>query len=757
MSNTNANQFTPFHSSVNRIPSSRVETAKQSKRSDSEYLSDHSPQELSEIRQDTLSGSISVELTVETPLIIGEQRPQEDQKRNSEDKPRVKTISPITVNNEVYVPPTSIKGMISSAYEAVTNSRFRLFGKYDKPLTYRFDPATAARLTPVRIGKTSGGKVLIQLLDGSSSRNKQIFRGEPPVPVVMSASLYDDSTEGITFSENTNHQQSHFPSPGGSGTPFSRFIAATSPKTGEPFPKVYFDAVLVNNGLYAYWIITKLYRTSDSLNPTHTFHIDFTTLGLTKITEEFNLTGYLYTTTQSQDRKDRKKTFANKKSERVFFTLRETPNQIEVPEEKADILFSRYKNTVQSYIENYEKREERKRRRLNRASNGDADLVPNRFVTDKSWSIEDEGALAYAFLTEDQQEVTDLVPINLGRMSYIDSPESIAFTNKLAPPTTAEEASAADRLFGFTTRKSDSTAESAPSYSVRGRLSFSVINTSRCSRYDGDPLPLTPLLSPNPSSARRFLTRQNGNNIQSADDQMDCFPRSTYFKNGDQSLGRAAYPTHRSTLKLPASERVLPPYESGEDAFTVINSYIKPGSKMTFRIQFEMLSPTELGILLWLLNPHNLVPRKEKDGDRVGYMRLGMGKSLGLGTVKVEAIECSLINGQELAVGYQELKHVLGTDSVVDLDSYPVPANFEDHRWVQAFQRAAFGYSDGVEVRYMTRKENQRNNATDHNSGLPKHGCAIEPRQLFPSNEQDQSPLPIHVTTSPKTQCNPRH
>lgn len=97
MSNTNANQFTPFHSSVNRIPSSRVETAKQSKRDDSEYLSDHSPQELSEIRQDTLSGSISVELTVETPLIIGEQRPQEDQKRNSEDKPRVKTISPITV------------------------------------------------------------------------------------------------------------------------------------------------------------------------------------------------------------------------------------------------------------------------------------------------------------------------------------------------------------------------------------------------------------------------------------------------------------------------------------------------------------------------------------------------------------------------------------------------------------------------------------------------------------------------------------
>lgn len=759
MSETNTSDFTDFHSSVNRIPAIRDGAAHRPESDESDYLRDYAPQTLSEIRRDTLSGSISVQLTVETPLLLGEQKPKSNQAQKSADERCKKIITPIVVNDEVHIPPTSIKGMISNAYEAVTNSRFRLFGQHDKTLTYRIDPATSTKLVPVRIQRTSENNTLIQLLDGSLSTNIAFPKGVPEVPIVMAASLYDDSTEGITFNETKRKATS--PMPGqGSGTPFSRFILATSPKEGKPFPEVYFDAVLVSNGLYAYWIVSKLYKTKDENSPSYTFDIDYTMLGVTKITEELNLTGYLYATTKANDRKEHRRTFTKKKSERVFFTLNHEPATIEVSADNAQRIFARYNNTIQSYIENHQEREQARKRRNNRNKTNEEELVPNRFITDTSWSIEDDGALAYAILSEDQQEIRDLIPITVGRASYIDSPEAIALANNLMPPQSATEASAADRLFGFTTFKREAHQHNfdvVSSFSIQGRLSFSKIDTSECRRYDGAPIALTPLLAPKPSSARRFLTQRDGTNVQPNNDNETHLARSSYFRVENQSLGRAAYPTHRRALKSTASGGTLRPYSNPEDAFTEVNSYILPGSKMTFNIRFEMLTSVELGILLWLLNPKNLVPQSERDEGKVGYLRLGMGKPLGLGTVKVEAIKCSLLNGQELAVGYQELKHVLGTESVVALDSYPVPANFEDHRWVQAFQRAAFGYSDGVEVRYMTRKENQRNNATDHNSGLPAHGCAIEPRQLFPSDEQDQSPLPIHVTTSSKTQCSPRH
>ena len=80
--------------------------------------------------------------------------------------------------------------------------------------------------------------------------------------------------------------------------------------------------------------------------------------------------------------------------------------------------------------------------------------IPNRFITDKSWSIADHGSLAYAILSDDQSEIIDLVPIPIGRASYADTPTALAKTNMLTPPASDTDASTADRLFGFTTTPS---------------------------------------------------------------------------------------------------------------------------------------------------------------------------------------------------------------------------------------------------------------------------------------------------------------
>ena len=98
--------------------------------------------------------------------------------------------------------------------------------------------------------------------------------------------------------------------------------------------------------------------------------------------------------------------------------------------------------------------------------------------------------------------------------------------------------------------------------------------------------------------------------------------------------------------------------------------------------------------------------------------------------------------GAGLAADYASLGGCLGTsESAYRLDSFTTsfdPARFP---WVMAFQRAAFGYSDGVDVRYMTLAENKANNQTDHTTGLPKAGCGAAPAPLA----SPRSPQPLQI------------
>ena len=76
------------------------------------------------------SGKISVKLTTKTPLLIPDAS-QMDQSGEHKIYPLRK------IDGKPYLPPTSIKGMLRAAYEAVTNSRLSVFEKHDQKLMYR--------------------------------------------------------------------------------------------------------------------------------------------------------------------------------------------------------------------------------------------------------------------------------------------------------------------------------------------------------------------------------------------------------------------------------------------------------------------------------------------------------------------------------------------------------------------------------------------------------------------------------------------
>jgi len=95
---------------------------------------------------DRWSGRITVSMTTLTPLLIPE-KTGEEQIGGSGARHTIHGIRR-GPDGKPLIPPTSVKGMLRSAYEALTNSRFGVFEDHDKRLGMRPDPGEALRMVP---------------------------------------------------------------------------------------------------------------------------------------------------------------------------------------------------------------------------------------------------------------------------------------------------------------------------------------------------------------------------------------------------------------------------------------------------------------------------------------------------------------------------------------------------------------------------------------------------------------------------------
>ena len=80
------------------------------------------------------------------------------------------------------------------------------------------------------------------------------------------------------------------------------------------------------------------------------------------------------------------------------------------------------------------------------------------------------------------------------------------------------------------------------------------------------------------------------------------------------------------------------------------------------------------------------------------------------------------------------------------LDKYQL----DEEIWIQAMQRAAYGYDDGVEVRYMSLDENKANNQTNSKTGEPQEGRGLSPTDLCGSSPSIKTyrPSPMRISTN---------
>ena len=306
------------------------------------------------------------------------------------------------------------------------------------------------------------------------------------------------------------------------------------------------------------------------------------------------------------------------------------------------------------------------------------------------------------------------------------------------PASSLDVASPGDSMWGFVPQTKDNGETPAGGLSGRILLEPAYFRGSNSSSPKGDrqllkvhhPAYFITLASPKPRTGVPYLRDSEGHNLERRSpgaDRKNPIPRERAFLTG-QTLIRKVYPTHRELI----DEKVTLPESTADTAMaSKISSWIEPEAVFLGRIHFTNLSERELAILLWLLKPNMLSGGVKNINE--GYHHLGFGKPLGMGTVKVNAISCCLVSGSILAQQYISLNGVVGHFGEIALENGQtkkiksikiqghinehLPTKFTDSLPVKCFCRQACGWKDGRPVYYPT--EQSKSAASSSTSDNP--------------------------------------
>lgn len=739
-SNNQKPKYTSFHSSVNCIPIPRTSiqrpvenSAKGGAQSGTVYpnlpenitafLSDKLPTPLDHLGIDTYSGSLRLTIEVMTALIFGNQK-------KSKGKPTEISIPIDPTTGNPFISPTMIKGMISNAYERLTASRFRVFGDHNTTLTYRADPAAALGLVPVRLDDN---------YDLGTHRGKLLYGPEHALYAkLLTHEIDDEENKKPLLVLKGSHVWDIL-------------------KHGE---LIDFMAKKIEDA----YIVTQIKARADNVYS----RLNVPDWVTESDSDETEHTGWFYSTTPDHLLKAGKSIFDSKLSERIFFNpLSNTEIEID------PVVTETYDRIVRSY--SYDSTDPTSR----------TPTKPNRFVIDRAGNkdidpINHSGLLAYARLQG--KKVVELMPTQVGRRNYSRSPRSLAQAQGVLPASNMIEASPADHLFGFTPQDPQ-TPTNQPSKqlsALRGRITISAVDTSNTTRHDKT-LNLRPLLTPKMSSARRFLTDASSQTISGR-------PRPDYYSEGDQlgaasygfrrgdagikkkGDGRLDYATLASYEKEQSEENPRRQTKTNQEIYSTAISWIPRSSTFHCTIHFEGLQKEELWTLLWILDSKLLgqyaqesqhqpeSDQGESSAPMEGYLRMGMGKPLGLGVVRTSFSALSYVKTADddafaLVDDYEDLEGCLGApDPEKDTlneewrnEFFAEAEGFyrllSSTPWCKAFLRSCLGYPGKTDVRYMTLSENKQNNKT-YSDGRVKSGRGHAPRPLAADNWDEALKIP---------------
>lgn len=640
-----------FHHAYNGIPTLR---------SNESFFRDGEPAPLDHLAPGTYSGTLKLTIETKTPLITAW--------RDTNGRLVVPSATGnpdgATTARDAMIPATSLKGVLSSAYEAITRSRFRVFGDHTKLPQFRYTPDH----------KPKRQAAFLRFEEGTTQWSLHIQDY---------AILPDSIKSGVIFTTNTNEviggytREPVFDNKG---------KQKYTPK-GQPIYK----QVERHHESEEISAVNKLLEEVRK-NTTHLTKIDSfdafeqkfwhqDKMVVSKVAEipickpkhpestgpikQIQRTGWIVRL-NIPDREgklpDDKRLIDTKYNEYIFYAKRGNGGvQIKLNSEEV----SRFTDIVLAAARFQHQKEQNNDSRTSGQHslitrilsqitkrygkrNLEEHLTQERIYQALIEEATTEPGIP-VFTTNHRHKGREIVYSYLGRSISLssDSPSEIADRTDVRPAHSFEEATAADRLWGFVTQ---STSEDS-SPALKGRIYLKDAHLCTDSLKGADEGGWIPpiLASPKPSTAQPYLRSRSGDGIFELE-RSKCFTTQ-------HSLIRKTYPTHRFLTSKGASQPSVLNKKNREltDSEVLIGSYIMPEATLVSVLRFEGLTAQELSTILWLLTPSNLVPELERGPGKKGYFHLGLGKPLGLGTASISAEILSIHDSLSLAEGYKHL------------------------------------------------------------------------------------------------------
>lgn len=552
-------------------------------------LGDHPPKGHQAYFPGTWSGKIEVRLTAVTPLLVPEAASADV------DRAGHRILEPAVDQNGLpIIPPTSLKGMLRAAYEAVTNSRMGVFTGHDERLAFRSQVRDSSDFVPFRV--SNDGQYL-EFYRGSTpngrSGNDPMYAAWIPRYKRLSGILQ----EGAQLAEHGQHAWAE--------------LELWRHQRG-----------------FTFWRVIAL-RDSQDPSPSQ-FHRPSQPgdrAGPVSGTSHRWVEGYVVVTEQN---------IRNKHDERFFF-CQNPPARIPIQSDHCQL----WSELVENYQETH-------RQEIQRGQTGPSSMSGtawSRHITGGPAETKlQKGTFGYAKL-DSANRVVALYPVMISRQLFPNSPAALLHPS-LKPAQKLARLSPAERVFGWVSQDGKG--------SWRGALR---LGTVQCQSQLPDaienfssPVALAILGAPKPEQVQFYLARdQNGTPLS--------HKKAQGYQNGQALRGRKVYPhqplTEEKSYWDPQATSDL---QNGATQFyreylrvgstkdsqnRSIKGWIKPSAQFEFSVEVENLSSCELGALLWLLNLEGPL-----------YHRFGGGKPLGFGSVKLEVIGLELADGEAIRDDY---------------------------------------------------------------------------------------------------------
>jgi CRISPR-associated protein (TIGR03986 family) len=652
-----------FYNPYNFIPAPR-------RKQNDPHLGDRAPLGHHRYFDEHYTGWLQVTLTTATPLLLPDAAQVEERPGNHKTFPVRKGCDRLPI-----LAATSVKGALSSAYEAITNSRLRVFQGHEQRLARRMKAEDGLSLVPARIDGDH-----IQLLMGDTPGFPRLNKGkgvwEIPQRRMYAAWLSMYGQHGRDWMGLAVHRR-------------KVWAYVTRWKHSQPY--------------FEFWNVEELVD-GDCPKPEHPPDEQKRRRRRHKAVPDGHpeghwVQGYVCLTNQNISRKH---------DERVFFIEEKNPffdrHRLPLPmSNNVNSLAVQWMQLIQSYQSAHS--EAAVWHRTNEEHGVRSIVPPEAYIGDEpgqtAWSrqiyldgkprrdatreaqedasVLKDGDLCYARVAETGRgiEVVAIYPVMISRELFEKAPCQL-LDKSLRRASLIDELSPADRVFGCVApppdqrqRSSGQQAQGEPQQvAYKGQLRINRVRYAPSEghepieEFEGDGVPLAILSAPKPSQASFYVADSQGRPISRKNDG---------YRKNQQLRPRKVYPHHRAVANDEAywGKSTAQQDQTQSDEFArrhagshqeyrrvagrtddqnrSMREWVRIGSNFTCKIHLTNLTQVELGALLWLLSLD-----QQYEGEQ-HFLRLCGGKPLGFGSVKVQIDESQLRSGQEWREFYSSL------------------------------------------------------------------------------------------------------